>query len=151
MLTGEVLVFLLFLQAALAIEAYMSETSVELEKISTLSAMEIASENVMLDCCLRLRAWVRENPEATATLILPLTGEWEKGMEEYLSMGGRVCNLSLGSLIVEPLANQTVDPLQAGFLGGSWNEHFFISAMLIVSLEAGNLRFDKAYPIKIAS
>ena len=149
MLTGEVLVFLLFLQTALAIEAYMSETSVELEKISTLSAMEIASENVMLDCCLRLRAWVRENPEATATLILPLTGEWEEGMEEYLSMWG--CDLSLGSLIVEPLANQTVDPLQAGFLGGSGNERFFISAMLIVSLEASNLRFDEAYPIKIAS
>jgi hypothetical protein len=151
MLTGQVLVFILTLQTALAMEAYLSEASTELYQVSMLSSMEIASENVMLDCCLRLRAWASENPETTTAIILPLAGEWGEGVEEYLSTRGWSCDLLLEGLTVEPLANQTVDPLQAGFLGSCGDERIFISAMLIVNLETGNLRFEATYPIKIAS
>jgi hypothetical protein len=149
MLTGQALVFMLILQTVLAIEGYVSETAIELDRITTLSSMEITSENVMLDCCLRLHTWAMENPEITADLILPLAKEWEGGMEECLSEWS--CKLSLEDLIIEPLANQTVDPFQTGFLGWKGDECIFISANLIVSLEAGDLLIKTEYSIRIAS
>lgn len=132
-------------------ESYVSETSSELDRLSKLSLMEASSENAMLDCCVMLHAWAMQNQETAGDLVLPVASGWEKGVEGYLGTVGIVGNLSLGSIMVEPLENQTVDALQMGFLGTNGSGRFFISAALLVELEAGGLHMEKVYEIRIAS
>ncbi len=151
MVTGQALVFLLILQTCYAIEMYVSETSDDLDRLSTMSLMWSVSENVMLDCCMRLYVWSVENPNATDDLIRTRVGEWEDRIEAHLSTVGIGCNLSLESVVFEPLTNQTVDALQMGFLGINGTVSVFVSAMLIVNLEAGGMRTEHAFPIRIAS
>jgi hypothetical protein len=151
MVTGQALVFLLILQACYAIEMYVLEVSDELDRLSTLSRMWSVSENAMLDCCMRLRSWAAEDPDATDELILARVGGWEDSVEGYLSTVGIVCNLSLVNIVLEPITNQTVDARQMGFLGTNGTGGIFISAMLIGNLEAGGLHTGFAFPIRIAS
>jgi hypothetical protein len=151
MLTGQILVFLLILQAALTIRSYVSETSRELDRLSTLSQMEIISDNAMLDCCMRVFAWSTGDPETTAAQILAQAGGWEEGVEEHLGRAGLACALSLGRVMVEPMCNQTLDPLQMGFLGTNGSGLVFISAVLTVKLEKGDFCTERAYPIRVAA
>ncbi len=141
--------FILLLHTALTIEANVANTAIELDRISCLSSMEIASYNVMLDCCMRLHEWVGEDPEPTAKEIIPMVIEWEADVEKYLSLWG--CQLVLDGIRVEPLENQTLDSVQSGFLGMNGSERAFISAVLIVSLESDDLSLIREYQIGIAA
>jgi hypothetical protein len=149
MLTGQVIVFLLILQTALAIEADVAETANELESASTRGMMDITSENVMLDCCLSLHTWVGESSEPTAEEILSRAGIWEERVMEYLCSMGMNCTIDLTDVVVEPLTNQTADPLQMGFLGETGNEQWHMSALLNVCLLIGTFGMETIYPISI--
>lgn len=151
MLTGQMLVFILLLETVVVVESYLSETAESLDSLSEVRYAEFVSENVMLDCCLRLHEWVRDNPEATDAQLTRMAAQWEDVIREHLEGAGLACNLTICCIALEPLINQTLDPLQAGFLGSDGYDRTFVSAMLNVSLAGGDLLYEKAYQIRIAA
>lgn len=152
MLMGEVLVFVLLLEGAIAMRYDSATSSTEVAACEQIKDVELLSYNIMLDFCLHAKNFVANsnmsNPAALQELVSNLSA-WRGAVTSFVDGEGYSANISFSGLTVEPYQGQSYDKFQMGYIGTNGGEMWYLSGVLSVNVSEGWITQDTVYNISI--